>query len=76
MASVAYVVAAEGRSWKLLHEGHRAGRFPRREQALDTAIGLAKEAHGVGHDAVVVLQDEAGRIREAWRQEHAPGAAA
>ena len=76
MASVAYVVAAEGRSWKLLHEGHRAGRFARKDEALHTAIDLAKEAHGVGHDAVVVLDDEAGRVREAWRQEHTPGVAA
>jgi hypothetical protein len=71
MANVAYVVSCEGRSWKLTHEGHRAGRFPRRDEALQIAIDLAKEAHGVGHDAVVVLEDEAGEVREAWRQEHA-----
>ncbi|MDP8915970.1 MAG: DUF2188 domain-containing protein [Pseudomonadota bacterium] len=75
MASVAYVVSPEDRSWKLTHEGHRAGRFPVRDQALETAIELAKEAHGVGHDAVVVLEDETGRVREAWRQEHGSGAA-
>jgi len=72
MASVAYVVSPENRSWKLTHEGHRAGRFAARDQALDAAITLAKEAHGVGHDAVVVFEDETGRVREAWRQERGP----
>ena len=43
------------------------------DQALGTAIELAKEAFGVGHDAVVVIKDENGSIREAWRQEHAVG---
>ena len=73
MSNIAYVVAPEGRSWKLLHQGRRAGEFPGQEQALGTAIGLAKEAFGIGHDAVVVIKDEDGSVREAWRQQHAVG---
>jgi hypothetical protein len=70
MSNVAYVVAAEGESWKLMHQGRPAGDFPAEQQALNTAIDLAKEAYAVGHDAVVVIKDEDG-VREAWRQEHA-----
>ena len=70
MSNRAYVVAPEGRSWKLIHQGRRAGAFPSQEDALGTAIGLAREAQGVGHDAVVVVKDEAGSVREAWRPEH------
>ena len=73
MSNVAYYVAPEGRSWKLMHQGRPAGAFPEQDQALGTAIDLAKEAFGVGHDAVVVLKDEDGSVREAWRQEHPIG---
>jgi hypothetical protein len=73
MSNVAYVVASEGDCWKLLHQGRPAGQFPVEEQALETAIGLASEAYGVGHDAVVVVKDENGSVREAWRHEHAAG---
>ncbi|MBW3560721.1 MAG: DUF2188 domain-containing protein [Proteobacteria bacterium] len=71
MSNIAYVVASEGRSWKLLHQGRPAGRFDGEDQALGTAIGLAREAFAVGHDAVVMIEDEDGTVREAWRQEHA-----
>ena len=73
MSNLAYVVASEDRSWTLMHQGRPAGVFENEDQALGTAIELAKEAFGVGHDAVVVIKDENGSIREAWRQEHAVG---
>jgi hypothetical protein len=73
MSNVAYVVASEGESWKLLHQGRPAGEFTGEDEALGTAIDLAKEAFGVGHDAVVMVKDEDGSVREAWRQEHAYG---
>ena len=66
MSNLSYVVApAEGR-WSLRHQGYRAGRFDSRDAALREAIGLAKEANGVGHEARVVLQDETGQLCEAW----------
>lgn len=43
MSNIAYVVASEGRSWKLLHQGRPAGRFDGEDQALGTAIGLARK---------------------------------
>ena len=73
MSNLAYVVASEDRSWTLMHQSRPAGVFENEDQALGTAIELAKEAFGVGHDAVVVIKDENGSIREAWRQEHAFG---
>jgi hypothetical protein len=73
MSNLAYVVASEDRSWKLMHQGRPAGVFADEDQALGTAIELAKEAYGVGHDAVVVIKDEDGSVREAWRQQHAYG---
>ena len=73
MSNLAYVVASEDRSWTLMHQGRSAGVFEDEDQALGTAIELAKKAFGVGHDAVVVIKDEDGCVREAWRQEHAVG---
>jgi hypothetical protein len=73
MSNLAYVVASEDRSWKLMHQGRPAGVFDHEEEALGAAIDLAKEAFGVGHDAVVVIKDQDGSVREAWRQQHAAG---
>lgn len=72
MSNLAYVVASEHRTWTLMHQGRPAGVFEDEETALGTAIELAKEAFGVGHDAVVMVKDEDGSVREAWRQQHDP----
>jgi hypothetical protein len=66
MSSLSYVVAPAEGCWNLRHQGYRAGSFQSRDDALREAIGLAKEANGVGHEAKVVVQDETGQLREAW----------
>ena len=66
MSDLSYVVAPADGCWSLRHQGYRAGRFNSRDAALREAIGLAREANGVGHQARVVLQDETGQLREAW----------
>ena len=71
MSNLSYVVAPAEGCWSLRHQGYRAGRFGSRDEAVREAIGLAKEAKGVGHEAKVVVQDETGQVREAWTPEPA-----
>ncbi len=66
MSSLSYVVAPGEGCWSLRHQGYRAGRFGSRDDALREAMGLAREAKGVGHEARVLLQDESGEVRQAW----------
>ena len=66
MSDLSYVGAPADGCWTLRHQGYRAGTFNSRDAALREAIGLAREANGVGHQARVVLQDETGQLREAW----------
>ena len=68
MSSVAYGVAAGDEGWSLRHQGYSAGTFASRDAALREAIGLAREASGVGHEARVLVQDRTGAQ---WK----PGAA-
>ncbi len=69
MPLVQYIVVPDEDCWKIDHEGRRVGEFPSRDAALETAVNLAQEANGIGHDAEVLVRREDGALEEeaAWR---------
>lgn len=62
-----YRVRRDGRNWTIAHNGFHAGDFPNGKAAEARAEKLAREAHGCGYNAELIIEDDHGRVRERRR---------
>lgn len=75
MSEYCYVVVPDEGGWSIDYKGHRAGCFGTRDQAVDQAVKLAREARGCGYDAEVLVTDEGGSsLRLAYAERRRAGA--
>lgn len=59
MSAYTYHVMPNDDSWAIACKGHKAGAFPTRDDALDEAVRLAREARGCGYDVEVLVSESA-----------------
>lgn len=52
-----HVVPNDADGWSIACKGHRAGAFQTRDEALDEAVRLAREARGCGYDVEVLVSE-------------------
>lgn len=57
MTEYSYHVAPNDDGWSIGFKGHRAGAFQSRDEALDEAVRLAREARGCGYDVEVLVYE-------------------
>jgi hypothetical protein len=57
-----YTVVRFNDTWRIVSNGHRAGAFPTREEALARAAKLAREARALGNRVELLVQNDAGRV--------------
>jgi hypothetical protein len=73
MSNLAYVVASEDRSWKLMHQGRAAGVFEDEDQALAPLSGSRRSLRRGPRTRSWWSRTRTARSVEAWRQQHAVG---
>ncbi len=64
MSEYCYIVVPQDEHWSISYKGHRAGSFDSRDEAVEEAVKLAREARGCGYDAEVLVTDEGGAALE------------
>jgi hypothetical protein len=52
-----YHVVPNDDGWAIAYKGRRAGAFPTRDDAVDEAVRLAREARGCGYDVEVLVSE-------------------
>jgi hypothetical protein len=62
MADRQYAIVRFNDSWRIVSNGHRAGNFRTREEALERAAKLAREARALGNRVELLVQNDSGRV--------------